>query len=400
MAASPASVILCCSYFSFLRFALPKPQIPKLFKRKQASPRSSARTFGGRELAQAPTQRQRPNFGSKYRAQREQMRREAMVGGVLSAIKARVKLIAFIAIGLVIIIVAGLGISFLHSQEAFILKDIVISGNNKISTLEIVSELQHLKGQSLFSFNAAGIEQQLKQKFSYARDVEVRKVLPGTIEVEVVERFPVQARITQSGAYLVDEDRVVVEVLYEDAVPELTAEDRLVLTGYGNANSKFIQDRYTNKIEDLPEDQQIKWEVLSDERKQKELNEYRAELESKVEARLSKNKEALAGLGLQLAVVEDFSASTYAVGTKVEAGKFNVSNFVQANLTQKNYVVQRLTWRTNFALYVNLEGGMQLIFSVTKDPGRQILEFETVKARGDLRGVSIIDLRSNLIAVR
>lgn len=374
--------------------------MPKLFSRKQELPRSKPRTFGGRELSQAPSPRQRLNFGSKQRAERQKMRREAMLGTAIAAVRARLKLIIIVSVGLVIIAAGGLGISFLHSQEAFILKDIVISGNDKISTLEIVSELQHLKGQSLFSFNAASIEQQLKEKFSYARDVEVRKVLPGTIEVEIVERFPVQARVTQSGAYLVDEDRVVVEVLYEDKVTDLTPEDRLILTGYGDANSKFIQDRYQNKIEDLPDEEQIKWEVLSDQRKQNELNEYRSELENTVEARLSKNKEALNGLNLQLAVVEDFSANTYAVGTKVESGKFSVSNFVFQNLAQKNYVVQRLIWRTNFALYVNLEGGLQLIFSVTKDPGRQILEFETVKARGDLRGVNIVDLRSNLIAVR
>jgi len=71
----------------------------------------------------------------------------------------------------------------------FALKSIAITGRQSASEAEILTALAAERGRSIFAFDCAAARARLLQDDRFA-EAEVRRLLPGTIAVEVTERKP------------------------------------------------------------------------------------------------------------------------------------------------------------------------------------------------------------------
>lgn len=126
----------------------------------------------------------------------------------LKIIKAILKIILFIAI------IAGIA-AFLLVSPVFNIKEISVSGNNKIQATEIESLSQLNIEQNIFRFSKENVKNNIKQN-AYIDSVEIKRKLPNKIEINVTERTPAyQIKFGNAFAYI-DEKGNILEINEED----------------------------------------------------------------------------------------------------------------------------------------------------------------------------------------
>ncbi|MFH1824716.1 MAG: FtsQ-type POTRA domain-containing protein [Candidatus Firestonebacteria bacterium] len=108
-----------------------------------------------------------------------------------------------------ILIVLGLkgGYDYLYDSPGFNLKNIKITGNKYISKNEVLALTRIENGKNIFKINIKDIEKGIKIN-AQIKEVEVNRIFPSTIEINVKEREPV-AYIGEDKLYQVDKECVV-----------------------------------------------------------------------------------------------------------------------------------------------------------------------------------------------
>ena len=90
----------------------------------------------------------------------------------------------------------------------FMVRNVKIKGNTFISMDELSHYLKGVQGKSILSVNLKGVANKIKNH-PWVRDVSVRRELPGTIWVDVLERTPAVYVNTDSKLYIADEEGVI-----------------------------------------------------------------------------------------------------------------------------------------------------------------------------------------------
>ncbi len=87
---------------------------------------------------------------------------------------------------------------------------IVVSGNERLSKGEVVAVLSGLRGESLLFTNLDAWRTRLLAS-PWVKDAALRRALPSTIEVAVLERLPIGVARLRGDLYLVDERGVLID---------------------------------------------------------------------------------------------------------------------------------------------------------------------------------------------
>ena len=101
------------------------------------------------------------------------------------------------------ILFASLLFYALYFTRLFVLKEIKIYGNQKVSKEEILKLFDLSGGEVLYRLNLTLLREKLK-KHHLIEDAMIRRVLPSTLEVQVKERIPLAILIQNNRGYLVD----------------------------------------------------------------------------------------------------------------------------------------------------------------------------------------------------
>ncbi len=125
----------------------------------------------------------------------------------------------FVAITLIFLVVCV--IVFLN------VKSIEITGNEKYADEDINALVPIAIGDNMFSFNADKIEAEIQRVLPYVGTVEVKRDLPNTVEVKIVEETPFFATEMAGDTYLISSNLKVLERL-PDTKAETT--DLTILT--------------------------------------------------------------------------------------------------------------------------------------------------------------------------
>lgn len=142
----------------------------------------------------------------------------------LKVIKFILKFLLFIAV------IAGI-LAFLFISPVFNIKDIEVSGNNKITTEEIKSLSTLSLDQNIFRFLKENVNNGIKQN-AYIESMEITRKLPNKVEIIVTERTPsYQIKFGNAYAYI-DENGNILEINKEDLKLPL-------LTGYNTTEDKL-----------------------------------------------------------------------------------------------------------------------------------------------------------------
>jgi cell division protein FtsQ len=119
--------------------------------------------------------------------------------------------IARVALALATAIYAGYhGGLLLLSAEALRITRITVDGNVRMSKGEVVALLDGLRGQSMVTVDL-GVWRHKLLASPWVADAAMRRVLPGTIAVSIVEREPMGIARLRGDLYLVDQEGTIVD---------------------------------------------------------------------------------------------------------------------------------------------------------------------------------------------
>jgi len=342
-------------------------------------------------------------FGAEFRRQRSRQQQQQTLRKFTGPVWSRVK----VGIGLTTLIIAGIVIAvaislyLLHDNQVYVVKDIEISGTKQISQDAIMAEIGSLQGKSMFSFSEGALEDELTEKFPYIKLVQVRKNLPSRVTVEIEERFPVVAYINMSGVFLIDEERIVVNRLAVKDQLTFTADEGLVINGFGDPDANYVYEYYLSKIEKEADRKAVKWAEISLEDKKRTLDDFKNSLQVRVNSALNNNITALLGSEFtQLPRVMGYDSLVYDIGSGFPSFKFDASQSIKNYLDKEGLQFSEMAWSSDFTLVVKLVSNIELWFSSTRSIDDQLKALTVVREQADLTNVSVIDLRSELVSVR
>lgn len=124
-----------------------------------------------------------------------------------------VKPIAIAVVAVCILSAAFFGIKyFFQSSGFFTIEEIVVNKDRGYSFTDGEQKLKRLYlGRDIFSVDLGQIKTLVRNDNPQLRKVEVRRILPNTLEVDIVSRSPV-AVIDSAGGIVVDKEAVVLNI--------------------------------------------------------------------------------------------------------------------------------------------------------------------------------------------
>jgi cell division septal protein FtsQ len=113
-------------------------------------------------------------------------------------------------IGVLILFAAYRGAKFAAHAHLFRIERIVVHGNRRLSSGEVLAVLGGLRGQSLVWADLDLWRRRLLAS-AWVRDADLRRSLPSTVEVVVSERRPIGIGRLQGQMYLLDDHGVIID---------------------------------------------------------------------------------------------------------------------------------------------------------------------------------------------
>lgn len=115
-----------------------------------------------------------------------------------------------VTLGALTVYAAWRGVALVNSSTALHVNQILVSGNARLATGEVLAILDGLRGRNILGVDLPEWQERL-QASPWVEDVALRRVLPGTVEVRIRERQPLAIARVGSSLYLVDPHGVVVD---------------------------------------------------------------------------------------------------------------------------------------------------------------------------------------------
>lgn len=111
---------------------------------------------------------------------------------------------------LIILLVGGIS-AYLLTSPSFSIQEILINGNSKLSSQQISGLAEIKNGDNIFSKLSIAMKVKLKQN-GYIEDVEINKIYPNKIEINVTERKQqFQIKTEAEGYIYIDEQGYILE---------------------------------------------------------------------------------------------------------------------------------------------------------------------------------------------
>jgi cell division protein FtsQ len=110
----------------------------------------------------------------------------------------------------VALVLAATGVRALLHSPRFAVRHVTVSGNHRLADGAVIALLDGLPGQTLFEVDLAAWRERLEASPWVAR-AELRRVLPGTIDVAIVERVPLGLGRVNGRLYLLDEEGTAID---------------------------------------------------------------------------------------------------------------------------------------------------------------------------------------------
>jgi len=111
----------------------------------------------------------------------------------------------------ILIYAAYRAVFFLLNAEALTITRIDVSGNSRLSKGEVVSLLDGLRGTNMVMVDLETWRQKLLTSSPWVADAGLRRVLPGTVAVDISEREPMGIGRVNNELYLIDDRGEIID---------------------------------------------------------------------------------------------------------------------------------------------------------------------------------------------
>jgi cell division protein FtsQ len=110
----------------------------------------------------------------------------------------------------VVVFVVYTAASMVLSAGALVIQKITVTGNSRMSRGEVIALMDGLRGQNMLTADLEGWRKRLKSS-PWVADAAIRRVLPGTVAVVVLERDPIGIGRIGDDLYLIDRRGAIVD---------------------------------------------------------------------------------------------------------------------------------------------------------------------------------------------
>lgn len=122
----------------------------------------------------------------------------------------RSRLFRWAVVAVLLLASGALGLSSAVRAQVFQINRVVVRGNSHLSTGEVLAILDGLRGGSLFAANLDAYRAKLLDS-PWVADATLRRVLPSTIDLRILERVPMASGRLGDQLYLVDATGVIID---------------------------------------------------------------------------------------------------------------------------------------------------------------------------------------------
>jgi cell division protein FtsQ len=128
------------------------------------------------------------------------------------------KFFLFLRILAIVVFFAGLlwFFNYFYNSDYFKIKTITVTGNYKYKEEEIRSKADIAIGNNIFEINKKYIEDNLLNEFIWLKSIDLKKIFPDTISIEIVERKPFVKAVYGGKYYIVDSEGIVLDIMAGD----------------------------------------------------------------------------------------------------------------------------------------------------------------------------------------
>jgi cell division protein FtsQ len=134
-----------------------------------------------------------------------------------------------------ILCVAYVGVSAFLTAEALTITRITVSGNTRISQGEVLSFLDGLSGRNMLLLDLEEWRRRILDS-PWVKDVAIRRVLPGTVDVAIAERQPVGIGRMGDALYLLDQRGEIID----EFGPDHAEFDLPIIDGLASAEAREV----------------------------------------------------------------------------------------------------------------------------------------------------------------
>lgn len=238
-----------------------------------------------------------------------------------------------------------------------------IIGNESLSEDEIKLTAEKFKQRSLLTLSTDEVEEHIRENNLYVEEVYVRKVLPGTLEIEVVERYPSLIAINLSGSYLLDSKFRVISILNKQDF-DVTDYEVNVLLNYATIEDDFVKERYIASLSE-EERAEIKWEEVEAEKKQEVLDEVKEDINTRLTSFLSDQKALIVespfkDLNINYFLypeeeISDRESKSYEIGEYLNRDKMSFTENTRIEFLNMGFRINEIKWVSEFRLEITFD---------------------------------------------
>lgn len=294
------------------------------------------------------------------------------------------------------------------TSDSFKVSETVIIGSRVISKEEIDTEIAEVFESSLFFVNTHKIEQQIMESFPTFKSVTVRKFLPNKLSITITEKEPILFYLNLSGVYLIDEDGVVSEIIYQDII-NFGDNQLKIITGEEGIDSSLVFDRlksdYLQTQEDVPEEEQLEFDIetVTLDRKFAVLASIQKELFEQAIIIIKSNESNVDFTTLPaLSPVYVFNNLPLEKGDSIDLNRLDITKNILAFFLTERASIRETLWEGRYNVKIITEDGKIIVFGTNRNISEQLEDYNIIveQLNREEKFYTEIDLTSRKVSVK
>jgi len=301
-----------------------------------------------------------------------------------------------------------------------IINYLFFSANFKIRSIELVdvahasksaieNRVEKYLDKNIFFVRSSTLREELVDISPYIKAVTIEKKLPNNIIINFEEYEPVYIKMNLSGAYLISEEGIILEIINDFEDFQIRDSDLDLLRGYGNINEEVQEEGDLDEEniekddgeEDHEENKEKEGEIDMSKRME-QLERERKEIVTIVDQFFGDAIDTVPEGFVVYPVVYSYSVQNYKQLEKLDTDEVEFTKTILKLDDFDNFFeedVLRYVWESEYKFSLYFKDRRKINFSTSREVNEQVddlkIFMENMKKRG--KRFRMVDLSSELI---
>lgn len=330
----------------------------------------------------------------KRNSEFEAMRRKRQLNNYsekVSSVRSKFPMLKGLLLALIPLVIIMVCVNLLLRNESYSIKTIEIYGNSRIPNERLNSYLEKYKDTNLVSLSRNEVFNDLRKEFLELGNINLVKVYPDLLKVEVIETLPSIVYFDFDSIELISPEGLLVGKI-DHAKASLSSEEITIAATGGDPNANYVRDRIQSTIEGA-----FKWDEVPSEKRLETLAILKSEVDIKVNSYIEE----------VTTFIENTTFKDLLIFYKKGFGEENLSGeFITFGLdiseTIKNEGLQikRVGVLNKYDFAYELSDNKMIVITTRRSAEGQINDLNAIISNNQFGNGTIFDLRSVNYSIR